>query len=179
VNVFARSLLSAGLALTTVVAGTSTSASSTVQVFPPPGSCHVRGQGLYVLPDPRCTPGAADPRVTQANTGSTICRAGYTRTVRPSETITEPEKREAIAAYGDYAGARPKTYELDHLIPLELGGAPNSARNLWPERDYPNVSGNSYYLNPKDHVEHRLRQAVCAGKLELRTAQREIATNWN
>jgi hypothetical protein len=24
-------------------------------------------------------------------------------------------------------------YELDHLVPLEVGGAPSTATNLWPE----------------------------------------------
>jgi hypothetical protein len=27
----------------------------------------------------------------------------------------------------------PADYEEDHFIPLELGGAPRNAKNLWPE----------------------------------------------
>jgi hypothetical protein len=150
-----------------------------VQQFPPASSCHVRGSGLHVLPDPRCTPGATNPAVTQATIAGTICRAGYTKSIRPPESITEPEKRSAIAAYGDYAGTRLRGYELDHLIPLELGGAANSARNLWPERDYPAVStSSSYYLNPKDHLERHLHDLVCEGRRKLAKAQREIASDW-
>jgi hypothetical protein len=133
-----------------------------------PGSCHARGTGLFTLPDPRCTPGAVDPAVTQANIASTICRDDYTATVRPPESVTEPEKRASLAAYGD---TRPMyDYEYDHLIPLELGGARNDPGNLWPE---PGASP-----NPKDKLEDRLNDLVCKGSLRLAVAQREIATNW-
>ncbi len=73
-----------------------------------------------------------------------------------------------MAAYGD---TRPiGDYEYDHLVSLELGGATNDARNLWPE---PGASP-----NPKDSVENALHREVCDGTLTLATAQREIATNW-
>ncbi len=45
------------------------------------GPCRALDHGL--LPDPSCTPGAIDPAVAQANIGSTICRTGYTDSVRP------------------------------------------------------------------------------------------------
>jgi hypothetical protein len=141
---------------------------SVVQPQPPPGSCHIRGSGLYSLPDPHCTPGAISPAVTQANIESTICSSGYTETVRPPESITEPEKEASLAAYGDSGPLR--DFEYDHLVPLELGGAPNDPRNLWPE------PGRT--PNPKDALERRLREMVCAGQLPLATAQRGIAANW-
>jgi hypothetical protein len=134
----------------------------------PAGSCHARGQGRFSLPDPRCTPGASDPRVTQADVRSTICRRGYTKRVRPPERVTEPEKRASMAAYGDHG--RLGAYEYDHLIPLELGGAPNDARNLWPEP--------GGVPNPKDRLEDLLRRRVCDGTVSLAHARREIATDW-
>jgi hypothetical protein len=128
------------------------------------GPCSTRDHGL--LPDRSCTPGAIDPAVTQANIGSTICRAGYTDTVRPPEAQTEAFKwNVAEPAYGQ----RDVSGELDHLIPLELGGD-NDAANLWVEA--------GPIPNPKDAVENALNQAVCDGQLPLRTAQREIARNW-
>src|ERR1700687_1954524 len=45
-----------------------------------------------ILPDPKCTPGAVDPSVTQDNIDSTICVSGYTKTVRPPVSVTEPQK---------------------------------------------------------------------------------------
>ncbi len=135
---------------------------------PPAGSCRARGAGPFTLPDPRCTPGASDPRVTQADIGLTICRRGYTRTVRPPEWITYVEKRASMRAYGDHGSSR--RFEYDHLIPLELGGAPNDARNLWPE---PGATP-----NPKDALEDRLRSDVCSGRVSLAAARREIARDW-
>jgi hypothetical protein len=73
-----------------------------------------------------------------------------------------------MAAYGD--GGSLGDYEYDHLVPLELGGATNDPRNLWPE---PGASP-----NPKDAVENELREQVCDGQIPLAQAQREIVTNW-
>jgi hypothetical protein len=139
-----------------------------VQPQPAPGSCHYRGHGLYSLPDPRCTPGAIDPAVTQANIYSTICVSGYTERIRPPESVTEAEKRLSMKAY---SAAKPlHAYEYDHLVALELGGARNDPRNLWPE---PGASP-----NPKDALEDRLHARVCDGKMRLGAAQRAIAHDW-
>ena len=139
-----------------------------VQSQPAAGSCHTIGTGPYSRPDPRCTPGALNPQVRQATIGRTICRAGWTASVRPSESITEPEKLASMSAYGD---ARPAhDYEYDHFVPLELGGATNDPRNLWPE---PSASP-----NPKDRIENQLNRAVCDHRITLAQAQRQIATNW-
>jgi hypothetical protein len=142
--------------------------SSIVQPQPAPGSCHARGSGLFSLPDPRCTPGAISPAVTQANIQSTICSEGYTSTVRPPESVSEPEKEASLAAYGDSGPLH--IYEYDHLVPLELGGAPNDPRNLWPE------PGRT--PNPTDELERRLHDRVCAGEIPLANARREIAHDW-
>jgi hypothetical protein len=67
----------------------------------------------------------------------------------------------------------PSNYEFDHLIPLELGGAPDDMKNLWPEPHY--TSLNSY---DKDRFENYLHDQVCSSAMDLKTAQDEIATNW-
>jgi hypothetical protein len=126
------------------------------------------GSGLYVLPDPRCTPGAVNPAVTQADIATTICTSGWTATVRPPESYTEALKRQQMARYGD-AGPL-GSYEEDHLIPLEIGGSPTSPANLWPE---PGASP-----NPKDAVENAANEAVCRGTMTLAAAQQEMAANW-
>jgi hypothetical protein len=106
--------------------------------------------------------------VTQATIGRTICRPRWTSTVRPPESITEQEKFASMAAYGDSRSA--SHYEYDHFVPLELGGATNDRRNLWPE---PGATP-----NPKDAVEDELVAEVCAGSMALAHAQQLIATNW-
>ena len=111
----------------------STASGQTVQPQPAPGSCHAIGSGLYSRPDPRCTPGALNPGVTQANIDQTICQEGWTDSVRPPESVTEAEKAASMAAYGDTGPM--SGYEYDHFIPLELGGAVNDPHNLWPEPD--------------------------------------------
>ena len=129
-------------------------------------SCHAR-RGL---PDPACTPGASDPRVTQATITTTICMRGWTATVRPAESVTEPIKRERMAAYGDTDSLA--ATELDHLVPLELGGA-STVANLWPQpRDGPAGA------TVKDELENRLSELVCSGRLDLQTAQEAIARDW-
>lgn len=128
-----------------------------------PTSCHAL---VGPRPDPKCTPGAIDPAVTQANIKSTICHSGYTSTVRPSASQTDRLKHAMYKSYGLPAG---DTSELDHLVSLELGGA-NDAANLWPEV--------GKIPNPKDSVENDLHDAVCSGKVTLAAAQQAIASNW-
>ena len=80
------------------------------------GSCHARpGQ----VPDAGCTPGATNPQVTQANIKSTICKSGWTATIRPPVSVTDKLKREGIGAYG-YTDKSMRSYEEDHLISLAI-----------------------------------------------------------
>ncbi|GAB2743249.1 hypothetical protein GCM10010442_74220 [Kitasatospora kifunensis] len=131
-------------------------------------------QAYLPLPDPSCTPGAVNPDVTQDNIDSTICVPGWTTTVRPPTSYTNRLKAQQIVAYG-YADTSMSDYEEDHFIPLELGGSPTSPLNLWPEPHY-NVNGGTSY--GKDGVENKLKNAVCAGEVQLADAQNAIATDW-
>jgi hypothetical protein len=163
------------------VAGPGPQATYRVQPQPAPGTCHYvvlsASAGDY-LPDPHCTPGATNPRVTQANLASTVCKSGYTASIRPPAGITGREKKASEAAYG-FTG-KASTTEYDHLISLELGGDPNSPLNLWPE---PNKARAAGVNNPKDGVEDKLKALVCnalhkKAYLPLAKAQYLIATNW-
>src|SRR3954447_9287448 len=114
-----------------------------------------------VLADPVRTPGVLNPDVTEATIGSTICRHGWTRTIRPPVDYTDDLKHRQMRAYRE-AGP-PSAYQEDHLISLELGGHPTDPRNLWPE-PYPRASD-------VDRIENDLNQQVCSGSLSLREAQ--------
>ena len=132
-----------------------------------PGQCHARSAAAGdPLPDPTCTPGSIDPTVTQATIGATICRSGYTATVRPPASDTGRWKIRTYVFYGLDTSTRG---EYDHLVPLELGGS-NTTSNLWIEP--------GSIPNPKDKVENRLHDQVCVGNIPLATAQRAIATDW-
>jgi hypothetical protein len=84
------------------------------------------------LPNPRITPGAINPNVTADTLADTICMSGWTATIRPPSAYTGAIKRAQIIEYG-YTDREPKHYQEDHLVPLELGGAPRDPRNLWPQ----------------------------------------------
>ncbi len=105
-------------------------------------------------------------------TATTICTSGYTATVRPSVAVTDRIKLEQMTAYG-LAGQPLNGYELDHLISLELGGAPADVANLWPQ-----PWGGDTNAHQKDAVETHLKQEVCRGAVSLMDAQRMIATDW-
>ena len=146
----------------------------------PPGTCHYRDSRGYDLPDPACTPGSIDPSVTSANIDQTICRSGgYTSSVRPPETLTEPAKQASMAAYSDPLPT--SRTELDHLIPLSLGGSSDLA-NLWAQPDQGSPAAFSpddpYGINAKDGVEDVLHQAVCHGRVPLAATREAIASNW-
>ena len=128
-----------------------------------PGQCRARDGGR--LPDPACTPGSVDPAVTQATIRRTICVSGWTATVRPPSGETTRAKYDvARPAYGSTAPG-----ELDHLVPLELGGS-NDITNLWPEA--------GAIPNAKDPVENELKAAVCAGTITLYRARLAFARDW-
>jgi len=157
----------------------STASPNRAQAMPAPGTCHYRGEGLWAEPDPHCTPGALNPAVTQADLDQTICRpGGYTESIRPPEHVAEPEKRAAMAAYSNTGDLGAMEFDHLHSVPLRLGGAANDCRNMWPEANYPAVSPDSYYQNPKDILEDRLAELVCRRTMSLAKAQAAIASNW-
>ena len=119
------------------------------------------GCRLGPLPDRRCSPGAYYSRLTRA----VLCARGFhTSDVR---NVPQLEKFSVEREYGlapAYYGA---TLEIDHIVPLELGGS-NAIANLFPERGY----------GAKDRLEDRLHQLVCAGRMTLAAARVGIARNW-
>ena len=139
-------------------------------------SCSYQWDGANPLPDPKCTPGASSPAVNQSNIYSTICKRGYTKSIRPPAAITYVEKRISAKAYGNSRSLVDQ--EFDHLISLELGGSPNDPRNLWVEPQAQGVVSNSVY-NGKDVIEGKLNALVCSNVITLKEAQEAIATNWS
>ena len=132
----------------------------------PAGASGRTSPGGVAEPDRRLTPGS----VLAASTVPKVCTSGYTRTVRNVPTSTREQVYAAYAiAYPPAAGS----YELDHLIPLELGGD-NAVTNLWPQ-PYHRGAGSA---DVKDHLENHLHALVCSGQVALSDAQQAIAGNW-
>jgi len=122
-----------------------------------------RGENGAALPDPAVTPGAV--LVVDLKT---LCAEGYTKTVRD---VTDETKRQVYASYG----AQPRAgwcCEVDHLIPLEIGGS-NDIRNLWPQPYLPKPGAHE-----KDKIENYLHAQVCANQMTIEAAQQAIRTDW-
>jgi hypothetical protein len=119
---------------------------------------------------PRNIPGAVALAVTQTNIHETICISGYTRGVRPPSSVTNRIKRERFEE--EKLPGTPSDYELDHLIPLELGGCPDCLTNLWME------PWSSPGAREKDAVENYLHREVCNDQMSLGEAQKLIAGDW-
>lgn len=105
--------------------------------------------------------GAVNPAVTQDNIYTTICVAGWTRTVRPPVGYTNRLKRRQMADRG--LPGDPHDYEEDHLIPLAVGGHPSDPANLWPQ-PWPAARA-------KDTDERRVHALVCSGRWSLQRGQ--------
>ena len=110
-----------------------------------------------------------NPAVTQAAIDQTICVPGWTKTVRPSARYAARIKIKLIREL-ELPKELLTDFELDHRIPLALGGAPSALTNLelqpWDE------------AGEKDAVEACLSRAVCAGKIGLDEARRRIWGDW-
>jgi len=124
-----------------------------------PGSfshCRVNGR----LPDGACTPGAVQTSDLRVICGSST---------RGRRMVSRDLRRRVFADYGISPRQPPGAYEIDHLVPLELGGS-NAIANLWPQA----APG----FRDKDQVENTLHARVCSGSMTPAAAQRAIAADW-
>ena len=116
------------------------------------------------VPNRNLTPGAVR-RVKLAD----VCSLGHSDKNRP---VPDHVQQQVFEKYG-ISGAPSSEYEVDYLITPELGGS-DDIQNLWPEP----YSATDWSAYVKDALEDRLHELVCAGQLDLHTAQRDIATDW-
>jgi hypothetical protein len=119
---------------------------------------------LPIRPDPKLTP-------VLTTDAATVCKPGYAKTARHTSGKL---KEQVYRAYGITKEQRASGthFEIDHLISLELGGA-DVPENLWPQ-SYDTLPWNAHV---KDKLEERLHALVCAGKMPLKQAQRDIAAD--
>jgi Putative zinc-finger len=116
------------------------------------------------VPNPTLTPGATHPVAL-----NDVCSMAHEEVVRD---VPDVLRQQVFKEYG-IVNPRPEDYEIDYLIAPGLGGT-EDIHNLWPEPSKLSV----WNAHVKDDLEERLHQLVCAGKLDLPTAQQAIATNW-
>ncbi len=129
-------------------------------------------------PAPTTTSPALNPRLLHPNavltpgatiadiTADTVCADGYARTVG---AVASAVIDQVFSAYG-LGDVNRSEFELDHLVPVELGGS-NDITNLWPE---PMLELGKNGAIDKDAIETQLHDAVCAKKLKLDAAQAAV-----
>jgi hypothetical protein len=151
---------------TTITQATTQSTSVTQTTSTTSTTPNTPGPGLpaVILPDPKITPGALNPKVRQATVKKTICKSGWTKTIRPPVSYTNALKIKQMVLYEETGS--PADYEADYFVPLELGGAPRNPKNLWPEpRAQSKLS---------DPLEIKLERQVCKGLVKLGKARAAI-----
>lgn len=112
-----------------------------------------------------------NPDVKQSNIDQTICVPGWTSTIRPPASYTNKIKRALVneTAEADVM----EDYELDHVVPLAVGGHPTDPRNLHLQLwDGPDGA------HAKDVVEVRMKKAVCDRRVTLAKAQACFIKGW-
>jgi hypothetical protein len=139
--------------------------------------CKIGTRNGLPIPDPACTPGAFNPSVTLL-----VLKNPNFRTHCVRDCITTEARKSAT--YQLYGVPHPsnntdqnQTCELDHLVPLELGGA-DSLDNIWPQCGPNNVPLEQRYFKQKDMVENYLADQARNGKMGLAKAQSAIAHDW-
>ena len=118
-------------------------------------------------------PQALNLDVTQANIGSTICVPGWSASVRPPTSYTRAIKRRLLKQAGLPLSSAGK-YELDHVVPLSIGGSPRHPTNLrlqlWAGPDG---------AHAKDVLERAMQRAVCKRRVTLEAARSCMAADWH
>lgn len=125
-----------------------------------------RHRDFAMLPDQGLTPGDVRQVVL-----ADICTSEDDDDLDPAVPL--PVRIKIFSEYGVSAEQQKKDFQVDYLINPQLGGT-NDIHNLWPQ---PSRSA-EWNAEAKDALERHLHRMVCDGKVDLREAQRDIATNW-
>ena len=167
-----RFRLIAAVSLLSVIGGCAATRGPVSAPMPAPASAPALGASDLpcIRTDHGCI--ALNPDVTEDTIGQTICVPGYTSSVRPSSSYTNSVKAKLLRENGINESMM-RYYELDHIVPLALGGHPRKPGNLalqpWD---------GEHGAIRKDQLERRLQILVCRGALKLSDAQACIAQDW-
>lgn len=115
-----------------------------------------------IYPNLKLTPGEVG-----TNNLSIICEEYYTKllVMVPEDIVNQVYAEYNITTHANHE------YEIDHWIPLALGGS-NNLPNLWPQpKVYPGY-------REKDYVQLRLRDQLCSGKISLEEARAKVQGDW-
>ena len=122
---------------------------------------HAGEPAAIAYPDPSLTTGAV--RTTDA---AEICATGTSQFRH-----WDRERTDLIFAHYHIAREDRIQYTLDHLVPLEIGGA-DVIENIWPE------PRRSLAGEWDDTRKDQLAALVCSSQLDVAKAQRAVADDW-
>jgi hypothetical protein len=130
--------------------------------------CNATASSVSVLPDPKLTPGDTLPVTTQE-----LCV--NRRDLQGRRHWSREQANETLRRYHLPPGPYGRDFEQDHLVPICMSGSDDQS-NLWmqPRRSLEPV----WNAERKDELEARMCQMVCAGDLDLTTAQEAIRKDW-
>lgn len=141
----------------------------------PDGRTEAQLIAAHVLPDLTKTPGVFNTalapdlaHITPNIMRATICKAGWTATVRPSTGWTDKLRAQDVIP-----GHNPAEYELDHLQSIEDLGAPADPLNLWDM-----AYGDRYGARVKDVLETKVKHLLCTGEITPQQAHDALVPNW-
>ena len=117
------------------------------------------------LPDKNLTGGSV-------RTGDRDAACGHARESRGR--MNAARRDEVLKRYDLPPGTHPD-YEIDHLIPLCLGGSDDPS-NLWPQPRR-SIEG-TWNAEAKDRLERLMCNLVCDGQIDIAIAQEAFATDW-
>jgi hypothetical protein len=158
-SVITQQLASACLALLLVVGG----AWTVRHIVRARSSFQAMTAEAIALPRRTLTPGS-----TRAVQVADLCS---TQDLDNDPPVSPSLEQAVFEEYGVPASSK-KEYELDYLITPALGGV-DSIQNLWPQ-----PYSSTWNARVKDQLEDHLHELVCQGKVQLATAQSDIAFNW-
>ena len=123
------------------------------------GSPLAPATGAVSRPNPLLTPGAIATRST-----AQVCAMPHT-----GQAIPAYIGKVVASEYG--LVFNPVKYDMDYLVPVELGGA-NVYANIWP------VATSGVGFHQKEQLNARLRDLVCHGTLTLDYVQTTLESDW-
>jgi hypothetical protein len=107
-----------------------------------------------LVPNPKLTPG----RIAKRD--------------KDKQGVTVAMEQKVFARY-HLPWSRRAEFKIDHLIPVELGGA-DSVDNLWPQ----SVRAKPYGADRKELLTEVLLERIAKGQITLAQAQEQIRTDW-
>jgi hypothetical protein len=144
------------------------------------GPAQAQGVAPRVLPDWHLTPGSIDPALTP----KFLC----SHPTSDRRNVPSGLRKQVFAAYNVPISTASK-YEIDHFIPLALGGvntcSDNPTCNLWPQphqKSFPQIA--PWGSETKDALEARLYRTMCSNHAAvkdanwLNNARVAMTSNW-